>query len=148
MLLRTQNEADSSASPVVRMPRFSEVCTRPGISVLMASTPFGAQARKQTHRRVESASMGVRAVSAGSAVRRISGSAARYSFFRAAASSSAAADAARPSETRTRALASRGMALSFSPPSTETSRSSAARLMASSARPISWTAFARPRSIS
>ena len=35
-LLRTQNDACTVSASVVRMPRFSDVCTRPGMSRLMA----------------------------------------------------------------------------------------------------------------
>ena len=57
-LLRTEKLTSMLLRPVARMPRFSDVWTRPGISALMTCTPFGTQVSRHTQRRVDSPSIG------------------------------------------------------------------------------------------
>lgn len=47
--LRTQKVAVMEAVSVCKIPRFSEVCTRPGRSMLMAWMPLGAQLSRHQH---------------------------------------------------------------------------------------------------
>ena len=135
-LLRALLDRCASVSPVVRMPMFREVCTRPGMSALMTCTPLGWHTSRHTARRVDTASIGSMAVSAGSTVTSTSGSVTRYSSRRdcvmrrqTSAVTSALAEIS--------ACAPVGMALSFRPPQTSTSRSSVSSATEASTRPIS-----------
>ena len=59
MLERIMKLARRLASSEVSRPRLSEVCTRPGTSMLISTTPFGAQSSSVMARSVLAASMGV-----------------------------------------------------------------------------------------
>ena len=148
--LLTELTAVRTLSATWKMPRLQDVCTSPGMSMLMAAMPFGTSSRKRTTRSVASSVSACSQAGVGSSVTVTPGSAAAYSFRKSASQAAAISRAAGKSSSRRARTASEafGMALSFRPPAAETSRKAIFFCIASSTRPSRRFAFARPLSIS
>ena len=117
--LRREKRRITSASVVSATPRFSEVSTSPGTSMLMACTPHGIRSRALRTRWTDAASSTENSPQPVSvSCRRMSGSAVPYSAFIWAAKSAPAARTSSviPAGSTSVTLLSLGMTFSLAPP--------------------------------
>ena len=148
--LRTLNVPVSRPFSTRKMPRLSDVCTSPGMSMLIAATPFGARQRNAHTRRVECSVRALAAFPSGVSVRVMLGSATAYSARRMLCISESAACAFSKSASASASTASAwaGMAFAFMPLTADTTRTGTRSNSSCKTRPSRTTALARPLSIS